>query len=194
MNRFHRWYCRSERWKRKLRETILPWALGDADLGDDILELGPGPGLTTDLLRGRAPHVTSIEIDARLAASLAIRLRGTNVQVLQCDATALPLRDASFSGAVALTMLHHVRSAELQNHLLTEVRRVLRPGAVFVGSDSASSLIFRMAHLFDTMVVIDPRTFSARLRDAGFEEVTVERGNGRFRFAARVPAAAPASP
>jgi hypothetical protein len=26
----------------------LPWALGDTDLGDDVLEVGPGYGATTD--------------------------------------------------------------------------------------------------------------------------------------------------
>jgi hypothetical protein len=29
-------------------------------LGDDPLEIGPGPGLTTDLLRVRLPQLTSI--------------------------------------------------------------------------------------------------------------------------------------
>ncbi len=33
-----------------VRDELLPWVLGDKDLGDDALELGAGPGLVTDLL------------------------------------------------------------------------------------------------------------------------------------------------
>jgi hypothetical protein len=36
--------CGSEAWRALVRESILPWALGDVDLGDDVLEVGPGYG------------------------------------------------------------------------------------------------------------------------------------------------------
>jgi 16S rRNA A1518/A1519 N6-dimethyltransferase RsmA/KsgA/DIM1 with predicted DNA glycosylase/AP lyase activity len=32
-----------------MREVILPWALGDTELGDDVLEVGPGYGACTDV-------------------------------------------------------------------------------------------------------------------------------------------------
>lgn len=51
MNKFHRRYCRSALWARRLERSLLPWVLGETDLGDDVLEIGPGPGVTTDLLR-----------------------------------------------------------------------------------------------------------------------------------------------
>ena len=43
MNRFHRWYCRTGHWRHEIQDEILPWVLHDLDLGDDILEVGPGP-------------------------------------------------------------------------------------------------------------------------------------------------------
>lgn len=43
MNIFHRRLCRSAKWKRKLSETILPFALDGVELGDNVLEIGPGP-------------------------------------------------------------------------------------------------------------------------------------------------------
>src|SRR5688572_25875812 len=139
MNLLHRWYCSSAHWTRIVDGKLLPWVLKGVDLGTDVLEIGPGPGITTDVLRRRVPRLTSVEVDARLAARLAARLRGTNARVLSGDATRLELPDASFSGAIACTMLHHVQSAALQDRLFSEVRRVLRPGGVFVGSDSLSS-------------------------------------------------------
>ncbi len=158
------------------------------DLGQDLLEVGPGPGLTTDILRQQFQRVTSLEIDPGLAAALRHRMQGTNVRVLEGDAAAMPFKDASFSGAVAFTMLHHVSSAAMQDRLLTEVCRVLRPGGTFVGSDSLWSRMFQMFHGFDTMVVVDPNTFGQRLKAAGFTDVSIEVGNRAFRFVARRPA------
>ena len=49
MNEAHE-YCGSDEWRQMIREVILPWALGETDLGDDVLEVGPGYGATTDVL------------------------------------------------------------------------------------------------------------------------------------------------
>lgn len=187
MNRFHRWYCRTGHWRHEIQDEILPWVLHDLDLGDDVLEIGPGPGLTTDVLARRVPALTAVEIDADLAGRLTDRFAGTNVTVEQADATALPYGDATFSGAVCFTMLHHVPSAELQDRLLAEVRRVLRPGAVFAGSDSRASVLFRLAHVADTMTLVDPDRFAQRLTASGFEAADVDVAKGAFRFRARVP-------
>ena len=54
MNRSHLDFLASPAWARMLETDLLPWLVGVADLGDDVLEVGPGPGLTTDLLRARA--------------------------------------------------------------------------------------------------------------------------------------------
>lgn len=185
MNRFHRWFCRTSFWKKALTEGIIPWVLKDAELGDDVLEVGPGPGMTTDILRERLPHLTSIEIDPRLADALKHRMQGTNVKVVEGDATAMPFVDGSFSGAVSFTMLHHVPSPALQDRLLAEVYRVLKPGGVFAGSDSRWSVGFHLIHLWDTMVMVEPESFGARLEAVGFKEVSVEVGKRAFRFRAR---------
>lgn len=192
MNRFHRWYCRTGHWRHAIQDQIVPWVLQDVDLGDHALEVGPGPGLTTDVLARRAAKVTAVEIDVELAARLRERFVDTHVTVEQGDAAAMPFADGSFSGAVSFTMLHHVPSRELQDGLLREVRRVLRPGAVFAGSDSRSSLVFRVAHMADTMVLVDPDSFASRLKAAGFDGAEVEAGKGVFRFRATVPASATA--
>ncbi|MEP6297733.1 MAG: methyltransferase domain-containing protein, partial [Ilumatobacter sp.] len=107
--------------------------------------------------------------------------------VQQGDATAMPFPDGTFTGAVSFTMLHHVPSPELQDQLLREVRRVLRPGGTFAGSDSRSSRVFRLAHLADTMVLVDPDTFASRLEAAGFRDLDVEAKPKAFRFRSTVP-------
>lgn len=185
MNLIHRWLCRSARWRTTVEAHILPWVLDGVDLGSKVLEVGPGPGVTTALLRTRVDHLTCVEIDRALAADLARRTRGQNVTVLCEDASAMPLPDAAFDGAVSLTMLHHVPSAAQQDRLLAEVARVLRPGGIFAGTDSVSSFFFRRLHTFDTLVAVDPLGFPARLEAAGFTGVQVEVKRHAFRFRAR---------
>jgi SAM-dependent methyltransferase len=97
----------------------------------------------------------------------------------------MPFPDATFDGAVCFTMLHHVPSATLQNQLLAEVARVLRPGGIFAGSDNRYSRLFGLLHLFDTMIVVDPSSFSDRLSAAGFEDIQVDVAPGMFRFRGR---------
>ncbi|MCG8592016.1 MAG: class I SAM-dependent methyltransferase [Proteobacteria bacterium] len=184
MNRLHRWYCRSGHWGRTVRERLLPWVLDSVSLGADVLEIGPGPGLTTDALQERVPRLTCVEIDPRLAESLARRKRGTHVEVLEADATALPFAAGRFSAAVSCTMLHHVPSPEQQDRLLAEVARVLAPGGWFVGSDSLTSPLFRLVHWGDTLVPVDPESLPRRLGRAGFERIDVRRAGGTFRFRA----------
>jgi ubiquinone/menaquinone biosynthesis C-methylase UbiE len=189
MNLFHRWYCNSKGWAQGVQQYMLPNVVGETDLGDNVLEVGPGPGVTTDWLRTRVPHLTAVEIDHKLAAKLQARLQGTNVTVIEGDATALTLPENSFSAALSFTMLHHVPSAALQDKLLAEACRVLRPGAVFVGSDSLPSLRWNLYHLFDTRVPVDPATFEARLEAAGFVDCKVNVwGQRGFNWRARKPA------
>jgi SAM-dependent methyltransferase len=185
MNRVHHWICGSNLWAKLLREKLMPWALDGVNLGGNVLEVGPGPGLTTELLRHRAARVTSVEIDPVLAHSLGRKLSGTNVRVIEGDATSLPFASGSFSGAVSFTMLHHVSSAVLQDRLLAEVCRVLEPGATFAGTDSTWSFALQLFHLFDTLVAVDPDTFSLRLEAAGFSEPWIDEQRGIFRFRAR---------
>jgi SAM-dependent methyltransferase len=172
MNAFHRRYCASTGWADAVEHKLLPWALDGADLGDNVLEIGPGYGVTTRVLVGRVPRLTALEVDPVLAGRLREHHRDVTVEV--GDGAAMPFPDDTFSAAVCFTMLHHVPSAAQQDRLFAEAYRVLRPGGVFAGSDSRYSRRFRLYHLFDTMVVVDPATLPARLAAAGFRDVRVD--------------------
>ena len=187
MNWLHHWLCHSAQWRKTILHRV-PWVVSSADLGQKVLELGPGPGLTTDVLRQMAGHLTVIEVDLKLAASLDSRLRGSKVQVIAGDATAMPFADGQFSGVVCFTMLHHVPSPELQDRLFRQVWRVLEPGGVFVGSDSLQSWLMKVIHIRDTLVPVDPDTLGSRLEAAGFRVLEVEQNSKALRFYARRPA------
>src|SRR5277367_5463851 len=100
MNLLHRWLCSSSHWKAEVETHILPWTLEGLELGSNVLEVGPGYGVTTDLLRNRVKHLTCVEIDSALAQRLRRRIEGGDVTVLCESAAAMSLPDATFDGAV----------------------------------------------------------------------------------------------
>ena len=173
MNKAHE-ACGSDEWRQAIREVILPWALGDTDLGDNVLEVGPGYGATTDVLSQSVPRLTSVEIDDELAAMLTDRFAEVpSVEIVNGDATSLSYADNRFSGAACFTMLHHVPTIALQDRLFAEVARVLRPGAPLVASDSLGSDELKAHHEDDTYNPVDPATLPDRLAAAGFVDVNV---------------------
>jgi SAM-dependent methyltransferase len=147
----------------------------------------PGPGATTDVLREHVARLTAVELDPDLAAALRTRFAGTNVTVVESDATQMPFEANRFSAGICLTMLHHVPTAELQDRLLAELGRVVRSGGTVIGSDNLDSPDFRIAHEGDICNPIDPAELSERLEALGFTQVHVEQNPYAFAFTAKAP-------
>ena len=173
MNQGHLEFCASPAWRQMVEETILPEALRGVDLGDDVAEVGPGPGLTTVVLRTRTARLTAVEFDPELASSLAARLAGTNVEVIRGDATALDVPDERFTGAACFHMLHHIPTSAAQDRVFAELARVLKPGGMLVAADGIEDEGSRQFHADDIYNPIDPKTIDGRLTDAGFTTVEV---------------------
>jgi SAM-dependent methyltransferase len=183
MNLAHRRICSSEKWAASVKDDLLPWALAGVDLGDNTLEIGPGYGAILRVLVDMTPKLTSVEIDTPMAQRLE-QLFGDRARIINGDATNTGLPDDEFSSVVSFTMLHHVPTVDLQDKLFAEAYRVLRPGGVFAGSDSVTSLRFRILHFRDTCNTVSPETLPDRLRAAGFHDVDVEVRGGRQRWRA----------
>jgi SAM-dependent methyltransferase len=173
MNENHARVCGGPGWAAFLRDELLPSLLADVDLGRDLLELGPGPGASTEWLRERVERLTVLELDDCAARALAVKFAGTNVEVRHGDATATGFDDASFDTVGAFTMLHHVPTAAAQYALLAEALRVLRPGGTLFGSDSLASVRLHHFHEGDVYNPIEPATLLTWLRAVGFGAVTV---------------------
>src|SRR3984957_5620966 len=189
MNIAHNVLCSSRRWAACVEHELLPWGLEDVELGDDVLEVGPGFGATTRVLAEWLPKLTALELSDRYCERLGAAV-GDRVDVVQGDATALPFEDGRFSAVVCFTMLHHIPSAQLQDQALREFARVLAPGGVFAGTDSVGKgRLFRLIHIGDILQLVDPGTFPARLQAAGFADPVVDAG-GVMRWRARKPATA----
>ena len=183
MNLCHRVFCSSNRYAEAVERRLMPWALADVDLGDNVLEIGPGYGANIRVLIDKAPHYTAVEIDTALADRLQ-GLYGGRARIINGDGTDTGLPADEFSSVVCFTMLHHVPTADLQDRLFAEAFRVLRPGGVFAGSDSAASVPFRVLHFRDTCNPVHPQTLPERLRAAGFGDVHADAKGGRLRWRA----------
>lgn len=188
MNEAHQELLSSAEWATYLHTEILPVVTHGVDLGEDLLEIGPGPGAATEWLRHRVRRLVAIELEPQAAARLGERFAGTNVAAIAGDATALADPTESFDTVAIFTVLHHVPTPALQNALMAEVLRVLRPGGTLIGSDGLASDRLHRLHEGDVYNPVEPASFLTRLQTIGFGEITITVGD-RLLFRARKPAA-----
>lgn len=186
MNENHARVCASPDWAAYIQTDILPVLTRDVDLGKDMLEIGPGPGAATEWLRHRVAQLTAIEIDEAAAAALASRYSGTNVDIRTGSAARLDFPADSFDSVGCFTMLHHVPTVALQNKILAEAFRVLRPGGVLIGSDSLASTELHDFHEGDIYNPVEAASVLPRLQTLGFGKITVTVGD-TLMFAAHKP-------
>jgi len=186
MNPDHEKLCGSQEWAADLQAQILPVVTAGVSLGQDMLEIGPGPGAATAWLLERVGHLTALEADEAAAARLAARYPDS-VTVDIGDATQMPYGDESFDSVGSFTMLHHVPTAAAQHQILAEALRVLRPGGWLAGSDSLASNDLHHFHHDDTYNPVEPSTLLVWLRALGFTPITITVGD-ELMFTACKPA------
>ena len=187
MNRFENWFCGSSIWRRMTRDRVLPWVLSGVELGEHVLEIGAGPGAATEELRKRAGQVTSLEYSHAFALGIAQRTKTTNGAVLQGDVSALPFPEKIFSAAIAVLVLHHLKSREAQERAFAEIFRVLRPGGVFLAVEIQEGWLNRIGHIRSTFVPVAPGTAPERLALVGFSSVSIAYKGSAYRLRAMRP-------
>jgi ubiquinone/menaquinone biosynthesis C-methylase UbiE len=124
-----------------------------------LLEVGAGVGAQTEILLRHFPeiHVTGVEInDAQIAE--ARRYLATvpwahahgkpRYEILKMDATKLDLEPESFDAAFLCWILEHVGEPA---RVLSEVRRVLQPGAPVVCNEVLNATFFIDPYSPDTL-------------------------------------------
>ena len=97
----------------------------------DVLDLASGEGYGTALLSQVANLAVGVEIDDSAVSAAQKEFSRPNLRFQQGDACTLPLEDASFDVVVSFETLEHLHD---QDKFLAEVRRVLRPGGLFIVS------------------------------------------------------------
>lgn len=186
MNAEHLQLCASERWAEHLAAELVPWALGDGRTVDRLLEVGPGPGAATAVLRHRTARLTAVEYDAQLAARLAARFDGdARVEVVRGDAATLPSRPARSTAWWRSRCCTTCPASRRRTARSRSSRGCCGPAARCAARTASDSPGLRRLHEGDVLVPLDPLTLAARLRAAGFIDVEVEVLAFGVRFCAR---------
>ncbi len=130
------------------------WPALEMVSGTDVLDIGCNAGIFAGLLAERGHKVVGVELNPELIEICRRRFPdhpGLEFRVISQDR--LELEDNSFDCVVILEVLEHVREPWA---LLTEIKRVLRPGgALVISVPNAASL--RIA--LKTFVLNLPRRF-----------------------------------
>jgi 16S rRNA (adenine1518-N6/adenine1519-N6)-dimethyltransferase len=144
-------------------------ALGDVSKST-VVEIGPGRGVLTDLLVGRAEHVIAIELDRVLGAQLRMKYaQSSGVEILEGD-----VLDIDFE-----SLLRRPRVAGDANHPFTGPARVVGNLPYYITSPILQHL-FAFHHLFSTLVILVQREVADRIaarpgsREYGLLSATVQ--------------------
>jgi ubiquinone/menaquinone biosynthesis C-methylase UbiE len=97
----------------------------------DVLDVASGEGYGTALLAQVARSAIGVEIAHDVVAHASNSYRSENLSFVQGDARSLPVPDASRDIIVSFETIEHFGEHQ---RFLKEVRRVLRPGGLFVVS------------------------------------------------------------
>jgi GT2 family glycosyltransferase/2-polyprenyl-3-methyl-5-hydroxy-6-metoxy-1,4-benzoquinol methylase len=113
--------------------------------GKCVLDIGSGEGYGSHLLATFAESVIGVDssVEAVEGATLRYGAQCANLRYLQGSATVLPLATNSVDLVVAFEILEHI--ADHQG-MLAEVRRVLRPGGVFLVSTPNKAIYSDLAN------------------------------------------------
>lgn len=107
------------------RRSMLAY-LGPLPRNPVVVDLGCSTGYLLEDLRAKHPDALLIGIDLVAAGLRKAHRNVPEGRLLQADVCALPLEDESVDAAVSANLLEHVPDDQ---RALSELRRVLRPGA-----------------------------------------------------------------
>ena len=116
--------------------------------GQPALDAGAGTGLN---LRHLPAGSTGIDINPRNVAVLTNRL--PQQRIVEGDIEGMPFADGAFGTVLCTEVLEHVPDA---SQALSEIKRVLSPGGVLIGSVPARSLVWKLRFLSSTCPHSEP--------------------------------------
>jgi cyclopropane fatty-acyl-phospholipid synthase-like methyltransferase len=156
-----RYFRALDRFDMRFARTM--WVYDNVRAGSAVLDIGCGAGMLALLKR---KGVTLAGVDLSEECALAALRNGYDAGVAAA-LTRLPYADASFDYVVSLDVLGHVEFEE-KDAVLSEVRRVLRPGGVTLHGIECTDRSAQKS--YDEMTVDELRRFVAVDGHVGLEE------------------------
>jgi SAM-dependent methyltransferase len=164
-------------------------ALAMEDREGPWLDLSCGSGLFTHGMATMVHNelIIGVDISRAMLGVAARRVRGYgNVVLVRADAHNLPFADGSMGGVNNSGAIH---SYDDTRQALQEIRRVLRPGGIYVGStfSKSKSVVGRFASRIVGIRRFDPAELQSQLSRIGFADYEEIRFGDSFIFRARKP-------
>jgi SAM-dependent methyltransferase len=164
-------------------------SLGMDDREGPWLDLSCGPGLFTRAMAAADPGglIVGLDISRAMLEVAARRAKGySNVRFVRGDAHQLPFADATFGGINNSGALHAYDDPE---QVFVDIRRVLRPGGLYVGSTFSQSVstLGKVTARLAGIRRFDPSELHAWLSRLGFSEYEEIQFGGTFIFKVRKP-------
>jgi ubiquinone biosynthesis O-methyltransferase len=181
------WWVDPARWLRTLQNMApVRFDFFDPIIGEwrgkKVLDVGCGGGFMSVALAERGALVTGIDPAKRAIAAAQRHAEANQLEIcyLVAAGESMPFAEGVFDIVVCVDVLEHVEDLQ---HVLAEIRRVLRPGGIFLfdtinRNPLASFLIVTMAEkvmrllprgTHDPAMFIQPEELIRNLRMAGFD-------------------------
>ncbi len=107
-----------------------------------VVDIACGEGYGSQLLSGVASSITGIDKDSETIRVARQKYSAPNLKYLEGSVTSIPLQAAVADVVVSFETIEHVAEADQQT-MFDEVRRVLKPGGIFlVSTPNLSSRFF----------------------------------------------------
>ncbi len=116
----------SEQWRQAIVEHFMAPYVPEHS---SILEIGPGGGRWTDVLRQRAERLVVLDVAERPLQLCRERFRhASNIEFLLGDGRSIGVPDQSIDGIWSYDVFVHINPADARSYI-REFSRILRPGA-----------------------------------------------------------------
>jgi ubiquinone/menaquinone biosynthesis C-methylase UbiE len=150
--------------------------LADVTAGNDVLDVGCGPGYLTALAaRAASPggHATGVDVSEPMVQEARRKRASTSCSFVLGKAEALDLPDASFDVVLSSLAIHHIPE-DARAQAFAEMFRVLRPGGRVLIADFQPPQGHLAKHLVGA-------TAGETMRDNPVERIAPMLGDAGFR-------------
>lgn len=164
---------------RQKIELLRRYASQHVPFAGDIMDFGAGIGNAVPHVHEIFPEskITALDVSANSLALCDAR-KLERVRTLHYDGAHIPSENGRFDIVFTACVFHHI-DAKDHLDLLSEIRRVLRPGGIFVLFEHnpwnpATRYAVANCPFDENAVLISAPAMRARLHKAGFQKVTKE--------------------
>lgn len=161
------------------RQRVLAHGIALFDDKAELLDVGCGTGAFTAEARAVQPgwKVTGLDI-----ASGMCRVAAQQGKVIEADASAMPMADASYDGVVSSLCLQWLGDMP---KALAEMQRVLKPGGYAIVMTLADGTLQELRDLAPTLRLLPMKSvemYKKAAMDAGFETVATDAPVERYSY------------